>query len=146
MPLNAEEDSERLNKLVQGGGLKTVTLKKRKYFADLLDDFISKKLGKCLADVLTGEPWIMNGLVYAKDLGEIVTWLRSHLVEVWKQNMSLKKPKKDCRRRRKPPYERGHGHEENTASPWDSTASTNQQTAITYKIAIFQIPPPSSGE
>ena len=52
MPQNVEEDSARQEKLVNVGGVSEKTLKKRKYFTDLLDNFIQKRQSKTLIDIL----------------------------------------------------------------------------------------------
>ena len=52
MPQNVEEDAARLESLVRTGGVKDQTLKKRKYFADLVDNYIQKKQSKTLVELL----------------------------------------------------------------------------------------------
>jgi len=52
MPENIEEDAARQEKLVNSGGVSEKTLKKRKYFADLFDNFIQKRQSKRLTDLL----------------------------------------------------------------------------------------------
>ena len=63
MPQNVQEDAERRDSLVKTGGVKDVTLKKRKYFADLLDNFIQKRQNKRLVDLLDDPRQLENVLL-----------------------------------------------------------------------------------